>query len=374
MHKKSLILLCWFLVVVTAGWAQISMTLQVPPAGVLVKNQLWNMLLVNSGTAPVSVYCSLVLLDEKTNQPVLTAITAPVLLSRGARQLQAKDLGPIRYTYNGPSFHADEDPNGLLPVGSYQACYTVIYLAKSSLHVENCIQVNVDPLSPPLLNTPADESRSYTPYPQFTWLPPTPQGIFNDLSYDLIVVEVLPGQGKADAIQQNIPVYSAGFVKNLYMNYPSSYKALDTGRLYAWRIVALNNSLPAAMSDIWTFRVVTPDKPALKKDDDIFIDLKRGLDPSVASTGRTLKLSYENSPADTTIHYIITSLEEPGNPIVQQGQLSLHNGRNLLQVPLEKGNGYQQQKVYLFRMVNSRNESWTVKFTASSASAKKNSN
>lgn len=374
MHKKSLTLLCWLLVVMGAGRAQISMTLQVPPAGVLVKNQLWNMLLVNSGTAPVTVYCSLVLLDEKTNQPVLTAITAPVLVSRGARQLQAKDLGPIRYTYNGPSFHADEDPNGLLPVGSYQACYTVVPMMKSSGHVENCIQVNVDPLSPPLLNTPADESRSYTPYPQFTWLPPAPQGIFNDLSYDLIVVEVLPGQGKADAIQQNIPVYSAGFVKNLYMNYPSSYKAMDTGRLYAWRIIALNNSLPAAMSDIWTFRVVTPDKPALKKDDDIFIDLKRGLDPSVASAGQILKLSYENTPADTTIHYTITSLEEAGNPIVQQGQLSLRNGRNLLQVPLEKGNSYQQQKVYLFRMVNSRNEPWTMKFTSSSASAKKNSN
>jgi len=373
MHKKSLILLYWLFVTMTAGRAQISMTLQVPPAGVLVKNQLWNMLLVNSGAAPVTVYCSLVLLDEKTNQPILTATTAPILLTRGARQLQAKDLGPIRYTYNGPSFHADEDPNGLLPVGSYQACYTVLPMMKSSAHAENCIQLNVDPLSPPLLNTPADESRSYTPYPQFTWLPPTPQGIFNDLSYDLIVVEVLPGQGKADAIQQNIPVYSAGFVKNLYMNYPSSYKALDTGRLYAWRIVALNNSLPAAMSDIWTFRVVNPDKPVLKKDDDIYIDLKRGLDPSVASAGRTLKLSYDNAPADTTIHYTITSLEEPGNPIVQQGQLSLHNGRNLLQVSLEKGNGYQQQKVYLFRMINSRSESWTVKFTSSSASAKKNS-
>src|SRR5882757_4662713 len=248
MNKKRLIFLSLlFLGVVTQ--AQINMTLQVPPAGVLIKNQLWNMLLVNSGQS-ISVRVNLVLLDEKNNQPVLTATSAPILLARGARQLQAKDLGPIQYAYSGPSFRADVDPNGMLPAGSYQACYTVAGMEKGAApRVENCIQVNVDPLSPPLLNTPADESRQYTYYPQFTWLPPTPVGLFNDLSYDLVVVEVLPGQGKADAIQQNIPVYSAGFVKNLYMNYPSSYRALDTSKLYAWRIIVLNNGAPAAMSD-----------------------------------------------------------------------------------------------------------------------------
>ena len=241
MYKKRLILVGWLSLGFTFLQAQISMTLQVPPAGVLVKNQLWNMLLVNSGASSTTVRVQLSLLDEKNNQPVLTAISAPLLLTRGARQVQAKDLSPIQYSYNGPSFHADEDPNGLLPVGSYQACYTVMVSDKGTVvRVENCIQVNVDPLSPPLLNTPADEGLLYTPYPQFTWLPPAPVGLFNDLSYDLVVVEVLPGQGKADAIQQNIPVYSAGFVKNLYMNYPSSYRSLDTSRLYAWRIIAFS--------------------------------------------------------------------------------------------------------------------------------------
>src|SRR6186713_935075 len=170
--------------------AQITMTLQVPPTGVLVKNQLWNMLLVNSGSAGVVVRINMVLLDERSNQPVLTASSVPVLLARGARQLQAKDLGPIQYVYNSPAFHADQDPNGMLPAGSYQACYTVGGVEKlSAPRAENCIQVNVDPLSPPLLNTPADEGSLYTSYPQFTWLPPTPIGLFSDLSYDLIVVE-----------------------------------------------------------------------------------------------------------------------------------------------------------------------------------------
>jgi hypothetical protein len=364
MYKKRLIIVYLLLTGGLVSSAQISMTLQVPPAGVLMKNQLWNMVLVNSGSEPVTARVQLTLLDEKNNQPVLTATTAPVVLSRGARQLQARDFSPIQYDYSGPSFHADEDPNGMLPVGSYQACYTVMSTVKSNaLRAENCIQVNVDPLSPPLLNTPADEGQLYTPYPQFTWLPPAPMGLFNDLSYDLIVVEVLPGQGKADAVQQNIPVYSAGFVKNLFMNYPSSYKALDTGRTYAWRIVALNNGLPAAMSDIWSFRVITPGKPGLQKKEEPYVELRRGVDVSMASIGGTLKCTYDNIPADSVVSYTITSLEDPGSPLVQQGRLKLNRGRNFLDLSLT--GGYAARKAYLFSFVNSRNETWTIKFTTS---------
>jgi len=369
MYRRSLLAVCLSLGM-TALQAQISMTLQVPPAGVLVKNQLWNMLLVNSGASSATVRVQLTLMDERNNTPVLTAMSAPLLLTHGARQLQAKDLSPIQYNYSGPSFHADQDPNGLLPVGSYQACYTVMAPEKGNApRVENCIQVNVDPLSPPLLNTPADEAHLFTTYPQFTWLPPAPVGLFNDLSYDLIVVEVLPGQGKADAIQQNIPVYSAGFVKDLYSNYPSSYRALDTAHLYAWRIIALNNGLPAAMSDIWTFRVVTPPVPGLKHKEQPYIELQRGLDPSVASTGASIKFTYENVAADSVVAYTITSLEDPGSPVVQQGRLNLSRGRNFLELSLN-GGAYAARKAYLFSLVNGRNETWTVKFTSSPSEKK----
>jgi len=363
MNTRSL-LVCWLLVAGISAQAQLSMTLQVPPAGVMLKNQLWNMLVVNSNSFQVLVRVNLVLLDEKTNQPVLTATTMPVMLEKGARQLQAKDLGPIQYNYTGPAFHADQDPNGMLPVGTYQACYTLLNATKSSNPmVENCIQLNVDPLSPPLLNTPADEGMIYADHPQFTWLPPTPVGLFNDLSYSLVLVEVLAGQGKGDAVQQNIPLYSPGFIREQYLNYPSSYRALDTGRLYAWRIVALNNGLPAAMSDIWTFRVTAPPKPGLKALADAYVYLKRDLDAAVATSGPVLKMNYENLPADSVVSYRISGLEDPGNPVVQQGQLRLTKGRNLVQVPLQKSGGFIQGRLYLFQLVNSRNESWSVKFT-----------
>lgn len=362
MHKKNWIIGGLLLAAVSLQ-AQVSMTLQVPPVGVLVKNQLWNMLVVNAGNYNVLIRVNLVLLDEKTNQPVLSATSAPVLVPKGAKQLQARDLGPVQYAYNDPALHTDGDPNGMLPAGSFQACYTVVNTEKNVPMVENCIRLNVAPLSPPLLNSPANEAVLSVPYLQFTWLPPTPPGIFNDLSYAFTLVEVLPGQGKADAIQQNIPVYSPGFVRDLYINYPSSFHALDTAKTYAWRITALNSRQPVAASDIWTFRISTPKPARPPLELAPWVALKRGLEPAVASAKETLKISYDNAAADSLAQYTITGIGVPGNPIVQQGAIPLRYGPNLLQLPLQRNAGYEEGQLYLFRLVNSRNETWSVKFT-----------
>ena len=362
MHKKNWIT-GGLLLAAFSLHAQLSMTLQVPPVGVLVKNQLWNMMVVNAGNYNVLIRVNLVLLDEKTNQPVLSATSAPVLLPKGAKQLQARDLGPVQYAYSDPAFHVDGDPNGMLPAGSFQACYTVVNTEKNLPVAENCIHLNVSPLSPPLLNTPANEAVLPVPYLQFTWLPPTPPGIFNDLSYAFTLVEVLPGQGKADAIQQNIPVYSPGYVKDLYVNYPSSFHPLDTAKTYAWRITALNSRQPVAASDIWTFRISTPHPMRPPLEEEPWVALKRGLEPAVASAKETLKITYENAAADSLVQYTITGIGISGNPVVQQGSISLRYGPNLLQLPLQRSAGYEAGKLYLFRLVNSRNETWSVKFT-----------
>ena len=362
---KNWILFCLLLSgLLHSAHAQVNMTLQVPPAGVLVKNQLWNLVLVNSGNGNLLVRVNLVLLDVQTNQPVITATSAPVSLSKGARQLQARDLSPIQYAYSIPAARVDMDPNGMLPAGRYQACYTVVNAQKGDITlVENCIPVNVDPLSPPLLNTPANEDRVITPYPQFTWLPPTPIGLFNDLGYAIIVVEVLPGQGKADAVQQNIPLNASVYTKDLFWNYPASTRSLDPGKVYAWRVVAMNSGKAVALSDIWTFRI-TNNRPTVEVEKPSpFVEVKRTQDAVIAATGNVLRITYDNAAADSTIKYTITSIEEPGNPVVQEGSLSVQYGQNQLQVPLRSNRKIQSNKVYLFRFVSSRNESWTVKFT-----------
>lgn len=361
MYKKWLLFGLLLPALLQATHAQVSMTLQVPPTGVLLKNQLWNLVLVNVENRNVLVKLNLVLLDVQTNQPVITASSAPFSLSKGARQLQARDVSPVQYAYSIPAARIDMDPNGMLPAGRYQACYTVVNVEKgNSTMVENCIAVNVDPLSPPLLNTPADEERLLTPYPQFTWLPPTPVGLFNDLSYTMVIVEVLPGQGKGDAIQQNVPVNSGVYTKNMYWNYPASFSALDAEKLYAWRVVAMNSGKAVAMSETWTFRVTAHKPVPLPAKENPYIETRRGQNAAIATAADVLRITYDNAAADTVIRYTINSLEQPGNPVVQAGQLPVQFGLNQLQIALTKQ--CIQNKLYLFRFTSSRNETWSVKF------------
>ena len=77
-------------------------------------------------------------------------------------------------------------------------------------------------------------------------------------------------------------------------------------------------------------------------------------------------VSYENSPADTAVNYTITCVDDPRNPTLQQGKLSLTRGANFLLIPLQRGAGWATRKVYLFQFTNSRKENWTLKFTWSS--------
>lgn len=282
MHMRAVfwvMAICWW----HPGFGQLSVSLQGPPAGLIQQSGLWNMALINSGASTLEVTISLSLVDNTTNQPVLTAMTRPVLLTRGVRQLKPMDISPVSYSYLSPAFARLGTGNGLLPVGNYRACYT-FYTFYGERHIESvlaeeCIPLEVQPLSPPQLSMPADTAVVETSYPQFSWLPPVPVTLFSDLKYDLLVTEVQAGQTPQSAIQENLPVYSGLNLAQAFHSYAASYKRLDTGRVYAWRVIAKNGQSFAAQSEVWTFRVRKTPVAPLVPANGTYLELKN------ASTG-----------------------------------------------------------------------------------------
>jgi hypothetical protein len=229
-----------------------------------------------------------------------------------------------------------------------------------NLVAEDCVPFAVEPVSPPLLNTPADQSVEESNLPQFTWLPPAPLSIFNDLNYDMVMVELRKGQSAAEAIQQNIPVFRSFHNRNMFVNYPVSAVALDTAKRYAWTVTVNNGNQFAAQTDVWTFRIkgVQPVKTSVTEE--AFIQLRKELDGTVFTTHGKLQYSYNNLAGDTTVKYEIIALDEQ-NAIKKTGALSVKAGENLLQVMPGK-NILTDQQHYLFRLSNSRQEYWYLKF------------
>src|SRR6266487_2406333 len=88
MIKKLFVFIFSVLFVIVAS-AQINMTPQTPPVGVLLKNQLWNMLLVSSSNGNQLIKINLSLQDAQNNQVVMTAASRIITITKGATQLQA---------------------------------------------------------------------------------------------------------------------------------------------------------------------------------------------------------------------------------------------------------------------------------------------
>src|SRR5450432_1685674 len=94
-----------------AAVSQVSVALHEPPIGVVQKSQLWNITLVYSGNAPITVTIGLSLFDIKDNQAVMTAFTKPITLTKGIKQLKALDIAPIEYNYFSPAFDMSRLPD-----------------------------------------------------------------------------------------------------------------------------------------------------------------------------------------------------------------------------------------------------------------------
>lgn len=356
--KRSLSLYLVLSVLALRAVAQVSMTVQLPPAGVLQKAQLWNIVLVSASNNPENVRITLRLMDAQTNQPVLTGITRIITLNKGAKQLRAADVMPVQYEYLNAT--TDRSVNGLLSAGNYIACYSLMVIADKMGNQpgEDCIPFVIEPVSPPLLNTPANKSMLESRLPQFTWLPPAPVNLFTDLNYEMVLTELHPGQSPEEAIQQNIPVYRAPRLKNMFVNYPAGAVALDTAKQYAWTVTARNGSLYAAQTEVWTFRVKGVQNTA-RITNGAYVQLKKELDGLVINCNY-LRCSYSNETPDSTVKYELIALEND-NRVARSGSLAIKRGDNRLDVPLNKI-GLSNGKSYLFRLRNSRSEYWQLKF------------
>lgn len=325
------------LLLMTFGFVkgQLSISLQEPPAGVVQKSQLWNIALIYSGNTSINVVIRVSLVDSKDNQPVLTATTSQITILKGVKQLKLQDISPIDFNYYTPGLSRLSD--ALLPVGNFRACYTVFNAAKmvEGILAEDCINIDVLPLSPPQLVLPEDAAKVQTPYPQFSWIPPAPISLFTDLNYELILTEVREDQTSQTAVQENLPIYSSSRLKNVLISYPASHKSLDTGKVYAWRVIAKNGESVAAQSEVWTFSVVPEKQENLVPAGGMYLELKNdnGYGSSGVIPDNVLGIKYYSY--DKSHETIVRFVDVKGEVISEETKL-IDYGNNFLVFKLNK--------------------------------------
>jgi hypothetical protein len=348
--------------------SQLLVNLQLPPNGILQKTQLWNMAITNTGTVALSLHIEMMMLDAKSSMQVMSAATHVITVSPGTTQLHNTLLQPVQYNVLTSAYNIDNSSNGLLPVGDFETCYSFIRHTSSDAVekiAEECRELIVEPLSPPQLVYPYDQSVIETRNPQLTWLSPMPVNLFNNLRYDLDLVEVYPQQSASDAVQQNISLFRQRNITGTTLLYPVSAPPLEFKKQYAWRILARSNEMPVGQSETWMFSLKEFNRiDSIEPGDLPFAKLKKEVNAGYAIFSTTLKFDYLNESGDSLWNLSVYDLSLPEKSFVNlpMDSIALKPGQNLVSYDVSKIPGFTDKHLYMLEVINSRKESWVLRF------------
>lgn len=343
--------------------AQVHIQTTIPSVGLVQKNQLWNLVMVNGTGSVLQGRLELILYDRTTAQELITATTGMFTLPNGSAMLNVSMLNPVQYNYLG--MEPDRNLNALLPSGSYTACYSYIRNPgnKRELLAEECVSFDTEPVSPPMLTFPADSALLDVQPAQFSWTPPAPVGMISNLRYEIVLAEVLPGQKAAEAVAENLPHYSSLLPPANFMNYPSSNPSLEKDKWYAWQVVARDNSNYAGKSEVWVFKIANkaPEKPELSGRP--YIQLKKnGAEKTITEKG-TLRFYYFNQLQEKEVRVVVADVSESRDGESYNSILPLVPGDNYIQRDISKFIRLQPDHVYRLSLINAAGESWSVLFS-----------
>lgn len=336
--------------------AQVTVNVQLPSAGMVQRDQLWNLVVVNNNVAIPDAIVTLDIQDAITGQTVLSAAGRNFMLGKGVKVMSIRDIQPIQYNYL-----ASEFTGNFIPLGSYIACYRM-YMndAKGPQPVgDECVRMNITPLSPPLLNTPADKSVVELAYPQFTWLPPGPADMFNNLNYDLLVTEMAPGQSPQEAILYNTPLYTGNNLRQAYQIYPATFSALKPGMQYAWQVTARNGLNYSAQTEVWSFTIKPADSLIMAANSNSYIELKSSKEPAGISyiSGDDLLVKYYSFDND---HVTIVRLYSATGKLIKEVKQKVIYGNNFFKIRL--GSGFEKEVEYIVTMSDIKQNGYISRF------------
>lgn len=356
--------LCTGLLFVVAGAiarSQVIIVPEVQAAGVVIKQQLWSVMVNNlTGTnRQVTLFISVT--DLQASQPLLEASSNMIMLPAGTKRVTFNDLSPVSYSFAAAGFSADRQLNQPLPVGEYLICYRIAdAVNKREVLASECVKVLAEPLSPPQLILPGHESVIMDKRPVLSWTPPAPVYMFTSLSYSIIISPLLDKQSPEEAIQRNIPAMTT-FSSGTSVPYTASFTNLEAGKTYAWQVAAMDGNRFGGKSEVWTFTVM-PDSVKKIINSAAYTKLElQGANSSIVHQG-ILKMEYINRFADSVVQLSIHKQGDRRKPYTVQ--LKVSSGQNLLEYNLNGRMRLDESGTYQVQLINSRKEVWGMRFNA----------
>ncbi|MCX6841989.1 MAG: hypothetical protein NTX53_06910 [candidate division WOR-3 bacterium] len=185
---------------------------------------------------------------EATRGQVFWTKTKPFPLSRGTRVYQYRDV-TVEKTDVAQGYEAFVTRSGHLPAGNYR-----FKLLLMPFGIGDSFGFEVKPMGPPRLVFPKHGDTVRTQSPQFVWTPPSPAPK-GRVTYELKLVEMMPGQTPEEAMRANRPWFESKGGVSTNFKYPSSAPKPAAGMGFAWHVTATTPDGIAAQSEVRYFEM-----------------------------------------------------------------------------------------------------------------------
>jgi hypothetical protein len=218
-----------------------------PPPGQYDIEQLWKARVSNLDNTTYEAWFE-GFVFEATQGQVFYARTKKFQLPPGTRIYMYRDV-QIERTQSAPGYERFATQIGGLPAGSY-----TFVLVLNAFGISDTVEFEVRPMGPPRLVRPRDGDTVRAPYPQFVWTPPRPAS--PGVTYDLKLVQLLEGQSPDEALRANLPWFDQADLRVPSLTYPTSARALEEWKTYAWQVAARDASGAPATSETRAFTLL----------------------------------------------------------------------------------------------------------------------
>lgn len=250
---RALLFTSLFVLSISKNQGQIIIEYISPNPVEVLQSDLYNLMIINSSSNSklVNIMCKL----NFGNTTIFQSELNNIKLEAGINQLAQIGYSESNVLYSNDPRFSFLKLNKTLSAGNYQWCVRLVDLATKEELNSNCFEIQVNPLTPPLLVYPNDKSEISILNPTFLWIGPGPQIKEDQFSYDIKISEIFSRQSPLDAIVRNFGHIMVNNLNELQLPYPFNSPTLENGKSYAWQVTAHNSLGKVLKTEIWSFKV-----------------------------------------------------------------------------------------------------------------------
>jgi hypothetical protein len=310
-------------------------------------------------------------ITDGNGQSIAEFVSTPVMLQTGANVFGRMNIDFQEINYLNADIAEIELKTGTYPSGQYRICIWSTCVTADcdgageyAGSIENpvCVQVNVENPTPLLLSYPGDNSEIEETRPVYTWIPPAPVSGIGGLNYKMVLVEMMDGQSKSDALAMNRALIEAEGLPNSVFSHPADINALEEGKWYAWQVQAYVGSTYIASSEQWKFKVKKDTIDYKKLPNNLsYIDISKQNGSSIYYAIGVLKLKYLVRLETGNVNLVITNTNGESIEITQK-VFKINPGDNRLDLNLEDEYKFKNGETYVLQGTLLNGELFIVKF------------